>query len=245
MGWAGDGELYTTGSNDAGQLGLKGPEGALEPLRVSALEMHNVHSVACGQGHMLAVIDNGQLAAWGSNEYGQLGSSTSHEHTVVDNFYALLGRNHLASALAGVLINCTVRHFWSSEVLHGADRGEISAFIYVVLGIHLHSGAELALTQTCSVIAVWCSHMSRDWVHGRDWGGGSKCIPAPGAEGDQGGALCAGGGGRHSLAGANLQRSSLLLRRGQLWSPGCAHTPHRQYFNFCRTAVSNMCPAFR
>lgn len=71
--WAGDGELYTTGSNDAGQLGVKGREVALEPIRVSALEMNNVHSVACGQGHMLAVVDNGHLAAWGSNEYGQLG----------------------------------------------------------------------------------------------------------------------------------------------------------------------------
>jgi alpha-tubulin suppressor-like RCC1 family protein len=50
---------------------------ALEPVRVSALEMHNVHSVACGHGHMLAVIDNGQLAAWGSNEFGQLGEILS------------------------------------------------------------------------------------------------------------------------------------------------------------------------
>lgn len=52
---------------------MKGREVALEPIRVSALEMNNVHGVACGQGHMLAVVDNGHLAAWGSNEYGQLG----------------------------------------------------------------------------------------------------------------------------------------------------------------------------
>ena len=52
---------------------MKGIEAALEPQRVSGLEAHSVHSVACGQGHMLAVIDSGALAAWGSNEFGQLG----------------------------------------------------------------------------------------------------------------------------------------------------------------------------
>lgn len=75
LGFAGEGELYTSGSNDAGQLGVKGRDLALEPVRVSALEMHNVHSVACGEGHMIAVIDNGQLAAWGNNDFGQLGKS--------------------------------------------------------------------------------------------------------------------------------------------------------------------------
>ena len=71
----GDGELWTSGSNDAGQLGVKALEVSLVPRRVSALEAHCVHAVACGQGHMLAVVDSGALAAWGSNEFGQLGES--------------------------------------------------------------------------------------------------------------------------------------------------------------------------
>lgn len=65
--------MYTCGGNNEEQLGVKGIEMALSPVRVSALEAHTVHCIACGEGHMLAVLDNGSLAAWGSNEYGQLG----------------------------------------------------------------------------------------------------------------------------------------------------------------------------
>ncbi len=73
--------MYTTGLNDSGQLGAKGKEGVLEPVRVSALEMHNVHAVACGQGHMVAIVDNGSLATWGSNEYGQLGEHLQPQYS--------------------------------------------------------------------------------------------------------------------------------------------------------------------
>ncbi len=73
MGRAGDGELYTSGANNERQLGVKGVDTALSPVRVSGLDAHTVHCIACGESHMLAVIDNGSLAAWGSNEYGQLG----------------------------------------------------------------------------------------------------------------------------------------------------------------------------
>lgn len=52
---------------------MKGLEVSLVPRRLSALEAHCVHAVACGQSHMLAVIDSGAVAAWGSNEFGQLG----------------------------------------------------------------------------------------------------------------------------------------------------------------------------
>ena len=72
---SGDGEAYTTGANSEKQLGVKGVECALSPVRVSGLDAHTVHCIACGESHMLAVIDNGGLAAWGSNEYGQLGES--------------------------------------------------------------------------------------------------------------------------------------------------------------------------
>ena len=54
---------------------MKGVDTALSPVRVSGLDAHTVHCIACGESHMLAVIDNGSLAAWGSNEYGQLGNT--------------------------------------------------------------------------------------------------------------------------------------------------------------------------
>ena len=49
---------------------------------MSGLDAHTVHCIACGESHMLAVIDNGSLAAWGSNEYGQLGKSRAAESPI-------------------------------------------------------------------------------------------------------------------------------------------------------------------
>ena len=74
---AGDGELYTSGANSEGQLGVRGHSTAQTPVRVAGLEAHTAHCIACGESHMLAVIDSGSLAAWGSNEYGQLGVQAS------------------------------------------------------------------------------------------------------------------------------------------------------------------------
>lgn len=71
-----DGELYTCGSNENGQLGSR-PQAASEmrpaPGRVTALESHRVVHAACGQGHTVAVLDSGALAAFGAAEFGQLG----------------------------------------------------------------------------------------------------------------------------------------------------------------------------
>ena len=74
---AGDGELYTSGANNEGQLGVRGHSTAQTPVRGAGLEAHTAHCIACGESHMLAVIDSGSLAAWGSNEYGQLGVQAS------------------------------------------------------------------------------------------------------------------------------------------------------------------------
>ena len=63
---------------------MKGLDGTLSPVRVSGLDAHTVHCIACGESHMLAVIDHGSLAAWGSSEYGQLGE---HLGSCMHNIY--------------------------------------------------------------------------------------------------------------------------------------------------------------
>ena len=92
---AGDGELYTSGTNSERQLGVRGHSAAQSPVRVAGLEAHTAHCVACGESHMLAVIDNGSLAAWGSNEYGQLGTCFSKYQVLLAA--AALAAAHLVS----------------------------------------------------------------------------------------------------------------------------------------------------
>ncbi|KAL2629156.1 hypothetical protein R1flu_013842 [Riccia fluitans] len=69
----GDGELYTTGSNECGQLGAKMRELQLSPIRVAALDTYIITHVSCGQNHTVAVTDSGALASWGAAEFGQVG----------------------------------------------------------------------------------------------------------------------------------------------------------------------------
>ncbi|KAL3687154.1 hypothetical protein R1sor_013463 [Riccia sorocarpa] len=69
----GDGELYTTGNNECGQLGAKLLELQLSPIRVAALDTYVITHVACGQNHTVAVTDTGALASWGAAEFGQVG----------------------------------------------------------------------------------------------------------------------------------------------------------------------------
>ncbi|KAK9794902.1 hypothetical protein WJX73_001812 [Symbiochloris irregularis] len=98
----GDGDLYTCGSNESGQLGRKADsEGCSTATRVEALDNFNVQQVACGDAHMLAVVDNGNIASWGSADFGQLGhgeEATSHSHPrIIKN----LGREHFVRVAAG------------------------------------------------------------------------------------------------------------------------------------------------
>ncbi|MCE5275575.1 MAG: Ig-like domain-containing protein [Syntrophaceae bacterium] len=70
----GDGELYSWGLNDQGQLGL-GNTDTPEPAPLKVGTATDWVSVACGASHSLAFSDNGtpSLWSWGINGDGQLG----------------------------------------------------------------------------------------------------------------------------------------------------------------------------
>ena len=81
-----DGQLYLWGRGNEGQLGL----GDLRPRAVPALIKTlgdkaagtSVLQVACGGSHTLALCDNGEVYAWGSNEELQLGLGLSYGRKV-------------------------------------------------------------------------------------------------------------------------------------------------------------------
>jgi alpha-tubulin suppressor-like RCC1 family protein len=87
----GDGSAWAWGSNRWGQLGNGGGgEGVYSstPAQVKGLAgsgyLTGVVSVAAGSDHSLALKGNGQVWAWGSNFYGQLGdNTTADKHTPV------------------------------------------------------------------------------------------------------------------------------------------------------------------
>jgi alpha-tubulin suppressor-like RCC1 family protein len=81
-----DGSIYTWGLNDRGQCASSQAQESLKvPTRVCALDNFQAAvSISCGFEHSCCVIDGGVMA-WGSNEYGQCGTSTSASASEADD----------------------------------------------------------------------------------------------------------------------------------------------------------------
>ncbi|KAK1945014.1 RCC1 and BTB domain-containing protein 2 [Phytophthora citrophthora] len=74
-----NGDLYTCGCNDYGQLGLGDHSGQLVPRPVESLFRHPVLAVACGQHYTVASLRDGGVVAFGKNDHGQLGLDSVSE----------------------------------------------------------------------------------------------------------------------------------------------------------------------
>ena len=78
-----DGTLAAWGDNSSGQLGDNATTNRLTPAAVntasgvSALYGKTVVAIAAGYSHSLALCTDGTVAAWGRNQYGQLGDNTA------------------------------------------------------------------------------------------------------------------------------------------------------------------------
>ncbi|KAG7400056.1 hypothetical protein PHYBOEH_007124 [Phytophthora boehmeriae] len=74
-----DGELYSCGCNDFGQLGSGDHNGRLIPHPVGYFFRRPVLAVACGQHYTVASLQEGGAVAFGKNDHGQLGISNTSE----------------------------------------------------------------------------------------------------------------------------------------------------------------------
>lgn len=74
-----DGSLMTWGDNVSSQLGREAGKYSSTPERV----MENVESASLGNAHVLALTDDYELYSWGSNRYGQIGSTTGNTFTPI------------------------------------------------------------------------------------------------------------------------------------------------------------------
>jgi len=76
-----DGKVYAWGRNEAGQVGNGTTDSPLltpvEVIGLGVTETRMVVAIAAGGSHSVALFNDGTLASWGANRYGQLGSDTS------------------------------------------------------------------------------------------------------------------------------------------------------------------------
>ncbi len=77
-------EVRAWGNHSSGQLGDGSTTDSLAPVEVSNLigktgSLTGVTEVSGGSGFALALLEGGRVAAWGSNNHGQLGTASSEE----------------------------------------------------------------------------------------------------------------------------------------------------------------------
>lgn len=91
-----DGDVYSFGGNQFGQLGIGSDQAETIPKLVDApsLENKNARSVSCGARHSAIITDEGEVFCWGWNKYGQLGLGDSMDRNVpcivpVDGYHPL------------------------------------------------------------------------------------------------------------------------------------------------------------
>lgn len=102
-----DGTLAAWGSNTNGQVGDGNASPSMRPLpalvdRSGVLAGRTVVAIATGGSHCLALCSDGVVAAWGNNQFGQLGSNSTdasiNRPVLVDRSGALAGRKVVAIA---------------------------------------------------------------------------------------------------------------------------------------------------
>ena len=107
-----EGDLYAWGFNDRGQLGLGDTTGRNMPTRnpfFGGTGVDHVSSVMDGESqgninrgaHALARLDNGTVYAWGSNDFGQLGTGNTTPYNVPQEIVALGTDNEQILAAGG------------------------------------------------------------------------------------------------------------------------------------------------
>ena len=74
--------VYTWGNNSTGQLGRSADASTNIPAAVSFSSSGTIDQIAAGAYHTLIRTSTGEVWAWGSNQYGQLGNSSADNSVV-------------------------------------------------------------------------------------------------------------------------------------------------------------------
>ncbi|EFJ39741.1 hypothetical protein VOLCADRAFT_70529 [Volvox carteri f. nagariensis] len=152
---AGEGELFTFGRNQNGQLGLGHTNDCLSPQLVVALQGERVRSVACGSEHSLAATESGTVFSWGWGRYGNLGDGESQDRYLPTRVVGLEG-------IRMVSAECGWRH---SAVV--SEDGRVFTFGWSKYG-QLGHGDHTDRTVPCQVAALRHTRISSvagGWRH--------------------------------------------------------------------------------
>ena len=103
----GNGSVKCWGLNKSGQLGDGTTNDSNTPVDVKCL-FGGVVAIAAGWGHTCALIQDGGVRCWGSNQFGQLGDGTDVPYRSVRGIVAGF-ENDVAAISAGGAHTCAIR----------------------------------------------------------------------------------------------------------------------------------------
>jgi alpha-tubulin suppressor-like RCC1 family protein len=157
------GDVYCWGANDAGQLGDGTTSERVAPVRVTGLFTSGTRVVRAGQSHTCALSRGGEVACWGANTTGQVGTGASSQRATP----AIVPLPGLAGALAaGWSHSCALTtdgaaHCWGQNnagQLGDGTRDARSSPVRVTGG-HRFVSIAAGSTHTCALTAageVYC-----------------------------------------------------------------------------------------
>ena len=166
-----NGNVWTWGYNNTGQLGNNSTTGSNLPVQVTYLSGKTITAIAAGSHHSLALASDGTVWAWGGNFKGQLGIGNTINSSIPVQVSALSG-NTITAIAAGAGHNLALNNYgqvWAWGYNYNGQIGDGTANDrYSPVQISALSG------KTISAIAAGSSHSLAMNITGQVWAWGNN-----------------------------------------------------------------------
>lgn len=126
-----NGSVVCWGNGDYGQLGNGGTNYRLNPTLVDSFgNGRTAISISSGENHNCVILDNNQVACWGSNDYWQIGNNMAGD-ALIPTLTSSLGTNRTAVAISsGSLTTCAILDNGSISCWGSNNGGQIGDGTY-------------------------------------------------------------------------------------------------------------------
>ena len=160
-----DGTVKCWGDNSSGQLGTSTTVTIATSTPINVYGLSGVRSIALGNSHSCAVINNGEVKCWGDNSSGQLGTSTTVTIATSTpiNVYGLSGVRSIAlgnSHSCAVINNGEVKCWGNNSSWQlGTSTVYYSSSPISISGLGTATTISLGDNHSCSLVNdgnVWC-----------------------------------------------------------------------------------------